>query len=185
METPLPKPMTKAQLEEKMGDYYQFREPFESAKRPKLITDETMSTVDVMREQRELYASNPELIKQETAEVQAEVDRIQSESEARDAITGRKKAVFNPRTGEWENQFGEIAAIACVIMAGTGIWSAMESDKAQKNATELQKKADAQAAIDREKALKDQQNYMYLTYAGLGISVISLIVFVYMVLRKG
>jgi hypothetical protein len=183
--------LTKAELEAKMDDYYQFRDPSESAKAPKLITDETDATVDLMKTQREIFLTYPELIAKETAEVQAEVDRLSAERRTGRAVQP-KPPVYNPKTGEWEN-FGGVAIslIAVCVMAGASVWGAYESTVQGQRAIEYQNKIDAQNAIDRaqmiidKKKAEDQQRmYTYITYAGLGISAVSLIVFLYMVMRK-
>lgn len=93
---------------------------------------------------------------------------------------------------EWDNQFGEGIAIAAVcVMAATSVYGAYESKVQSDKAAEYQDKMDKQLAADRAQNMKDKAEaekqaklYAYITYAGLGISITSLMVFVYMVMRK-
>jgi hypothetical protein len=77
-----------------------------------------------------------------------------------------------------------VGGLAVVIMAGTSAYGAWLSTEQGKKADEAAKKAEAQAKIDRENALKAQADYKLISEIGIVISVIGLIVTAYMIFRR-
>ena len=84
-----------------------------------------------------------------------------------------------------------IGTLAVIVMAGTSAYAAWQSTDQGIKADAAAKKAQAQAEADRAQADKDradalkaQADYKLMSQIGIGISVISLIVFAYMIFRR-
>lgn len=70
------------------------------------------------------------------------------------------------------------------ISAGAMAYMTWQAKDSQDKADAAAKKADEQSKKDAATAKAQAANYQMLSYASLGISVVSLIIFAYMVFRR-